>query len=444
MSIFWSLFLLCAYSAAFLVAAYAEPLTWPAAMIGGLLGGIAAGWSWTAQGLYFSRVTVCATEAPLAEHDKSDVHGASDIADSKQSDIPLENSVVVPNEDSKPSSSRTKRMKTNSWDEAKASSYLGGLFSSLYVGLEVVAKLLSAGLLIAAGVGPTFAIFTISAVLASFATLFLPTPPLANKELANQVTGGRALPGIARIRDQAQATIRLFLMSPVIRSIDSFYVLFGTTFAFGDLYLNGQIVSESLGVSAVGWLAAIVPIVATATSFPLAYTGTTTKRKNIGMHIGNLTFLTVGILAFSASATQLKDLGWGIAFVYVLLGIGRGVFETTGKSVIVDFFPGDAATPAYANLHTSSGLAFAIAFVIFEYIPQVAIGVIIFLVAVLSIVLTQIAFNAFDSTQKSKTLDVEDGKLRDQKRIVNMQYAKELEADDGSEIGQSVAEVANA
>jgi len=168
--------------------------------------------------------------------------------------------------------------------------------------------------------------------------------------------------------------------------MSTFNILFGVSLAFADQYMNAEIVAEGLGVSTVGWMTALVPVTAVLGSYPLSILGRTPSGKRIGLWIGGSIFLVVGIIAFSATPNQLRGLRYGIVFMYILLGAGRAVFETTNKAALVDFFPGEEATAAFSNLHTWSGLAFGISFIVYEYISQVAMGVIIFLVATLTIV----------------------------------------------------------
>lgn len=53
-----------------------------------------------------------------------------------------------------------------------------------------------------------------------------------------------------------------------------------------------------------------------------------------------------------------------LIFVYMLHGVGRGIFESTNKAVIADFF-GDHAPAAFANVIWSSGGASALGFFMF-------------------------------------------------------------------------------
>ena len=54
--------------------------------------------------------------------------------------------------------------------------------------------------------------------------------------------------------------------------------------------------------------------------------------------------------------------------LYVLFGIGRGVFESTSKAVFADFFQGPRATAGFANSAMQNGLSGSIGFFIFPMI----------------------------------------------------------------------------
>merc|ERR1719160_447723 len=59
---------------------------------------------------------------------------------------------------------------------------------------------------------------------------------------------------------------------------------------------------------------------------------------------------------------DVKPLLW----LYVVHGIGRGVWESTNKAVILDFFP-DKPMAAFANVIVSSGLASTIGFFMYQF-----------------------------------------------------------------------------
>ena len=72
------------------------------------------------------------------------------------------------------------------------------------------------------------------------------------------------------------------------------------------------------------------------------------------MYFGNAMFF---ILACIVWVTSEEDLGtWGMLVpLYMLQGLGRGIFESTNKGVIADFFPGPKAAAGFANFVVLSG-----------------------------------------------------------------------------------------
>uniref|UniRef100_A0A7S3YY07 Transmembrane protein n=2 Tax=Lotharella globosa TaxID=91324 RepID=A0A7S3YY07_9EUKA len=155
LSIFLSLLLLCLYVAAFLVAAYVPALAWTAVIIGGIMGGFAAGWLWTAQGLYLSRMskyTVLSGAGRRKAEGKNDEDG-------------------------------------DLWNDVEANSMLSGIFGGVYVGTEVLTRIMSSIFFLYVGVGAAFAIFTALAIAAAFSTLYLPVPPEIKDDPSGDIDG---------------------------------------------------------------------------------------------------------------------------------------------------------------------------------------------------------------------------------------------------------------
>jgi hypothetical protein len=73
------------------------------------------------------------------------------------------------------------------------------------------------------------------------------------------------------------------------------------------------------------------------------------------MVFGALCYTSVSLSVLFFSNQELEAMGWGLAYLYVLQGIGRLVFESTNKAVFADFFPKDEVS-AFANLTAWSGL----------------------------------------------------------------------------------------
>ncbi|CAL1170974.1 unnamed protein product [Cladocopium goreaui] len=68
-------------------------------------------------------------------------------------------------------------------------------------------------------------------------------------------------------------------------------------------------------------------------------------------------------LALLSRFVHPKTWGWGVLVFYVLMGIGRAVYESTNKAIFADFFPGEKSAGAFANVFvfgtSASTLAFA-------------------------------------------------------------------------------------
>eukprot|EP00466_Bigelowiella_natans_P001422 jgi/Bigna1/77679/fgenesh1_pg.49_\ len=161
-----------------------------------------------------------------------------------------------------------------------------------------------------------------------------------NKHKKRNMRLGGAIPSPCQ---QLLTTIGLLWKSPIVRFLGVYQMAFGIGQTFGDMYLNGYIVKESLGMANVGWMAAITPSVAALISPVFSYFGASEKGKRSEILLGSSFYAAVGSIAIALSPGALRNLKWGIASLYVCLGVCRGVFETPQKAAIVDFFPGERA-----------------------------------------------------------------------------------------------------
>ncbi|GAB5365898.1 hypothetical protein AAMO2058_001097800 [Amorphochlora amoebiformis] len=401
-SIFTSLMLLVVYVGAFLIATYSEEAAWPAAIIGGFLGGIASAWLWTAQGLYFSRVAKQAVSITANQY----VHKGSSLPensvskshsiDKKLEDIDLsegkyrgsQTELAAPDFtadklEEKNNNNSGKTGDLEPWDEAKANSVLSGIFGGIYVSIEVVMKLLASALFLGGGTHLVFSVFTAAASIAAIATFWIPHPPpgiLNDKKTISNSYGGNY-----RSLELFKSTLRLFYNDAVVRYLALFQINFAVALTFADFHLNAAIVIESLGEGSLGWLAGILSFTAAVSSPILSHIGVTRSGKRIGLIVGSILFGIVGLVSSIATEGQLISMGWGIVILYIMIGVGRGAFETTNKAVLVDFYPGDLATPAFSNNYAWSGFGFSFAFILFAYMSQLAMGVVLLLISLASI-----------------------------------------------------------
>ncbi|CAJ1405035.1 unnamed protein product [Effrenium voratum] len=124
-------------------------------------------------------------------------------------------------------------------------------------------------------------------------------------------------------------------------------VSFGFSVAWLNSRVNAQLV-EALGQPNLGFAGALTTAVAGVTS---KLSGLAEK-KGAFIALGAASFFLVGVLSTVRPAS-----GWGlwVLLFYVLHGIGRGVYESTYKGVLGDFFP-SKAVGAFANVLVQSML----------------------------------------------------------------------------------------
>merc|ERR1719187_1216498 len=88
--------------------------------------------------------------------------------------------------------------------------------------------------------------------------------------------------------------------------------------------------------------------------------------KGIVMVLGCSSYLGVGLIGYLMTEEELINGRWVfLVALYVLVGNGRAVFESTNRAVCADFFP-DTSAGAFSFISIQSGLAGAAGFFIFS------------------------------------------------------------------------------
>jgi len=312
--------LYCCYVFSFLIAfnvgsAENPGGSWAAVEIGAVLGGFAAGWLWTAQGGYFTKVSKAYAEAAGIESDQ-------------------------------------------------ATSYLSGIFATLYVGGEAAMKGLSYVLTNEQIVGPhartiAFVTFPAIAVASAAACVFIDDFSAYNepKKVEGNLFGQKLL-----------LATNFMVEEPKIMLMAGTQVAFGFMAAFVTYYVNGFVVTPYLGVSANGLLGLVIAGTATGAALPLSAVSAKFG-KQVVISLGALVYLIELVVYLSYTAEQMGS--WGrLVPMYILHGLGRAVWEGTNKAVIADYFPGEKSAGAFANVVLQSGLSSAIGFFAFPHATQ--------------------------------------------------------------------------
>jgi MFS family permease len=122
-------------------------------------------------------------------------------------------------------------------------------------------------------------------------------------------------------------------------------VAFGFAAAYLGSYINPQILSKALDKKFIGLMTGILSGLAAVLARLLAPVATHVGKGPV-MAIGSAAFILMVLLSYIVTA----DWGWGVVIFYILMGIGRAVYESTNKAVFADFFPGPKSVGAFANV----------------------------------------------------------------------------------------------
>jgi len=278
-------------------------------IFGSTIGGFGAGWLWTAQGKYFA--------AASQEYSKA-----------------------------------------GGYPQEEINGYFGGIFSTIYVGFEVFMKLFSSVVRDSWHVGGKQFVFTFyatSAIIAAIGMLFVrPLPKAPTTETSTTVD--LCCKKLKDIRTVSR-DVKIWLLGPL-------NFAFGFAASYVAWYLNNKVGSVSVGDSNVGYLAAMIPGYAALAGVPYSYFGKFLG-KWVMMLLGCLSFFTIGLVGYVVPKQTLIDGKWAILIaLYIVMGNGRAVFESTNRAVFADFFPKTSAG-AFALMAFQSGLAGTVGFVVF-------------------------------------------------------------------------------
>lgn len=346
-------------------------LTWVVACGGGAMGGLGAGWLWTAQGIFFGRTAKLYARAS----------GLSLL---------------------------------------EVNSMFAGIFSTCYVGFEVIIKAIASPLVTA---GPKVLphagdhgfmalVFTMLAAVSTLIMIFVKDVP----ELED-TNKGPAPTGCEGVTRKAALAGELFLRERKIRLLGWLQAAFGFTAAFVIGFVNVEVVPIALSGQpsyVTPLMFSVIPFVAAVISLPMTKVANIVGKGPL-MMLGASAYALLSFLVTVLDEKQLGELGLGIVVVYILMGFGRAVFENTNKAVFADFFPQDTEA-AFANVIVESGASSALAFFIFPALEKwfgketgkIIKGSITVVTSLIAIVALHLAFKQYKNEQLVKTLENED------------------------------------
>jgi hypothetical protein len=150
-------------------------------------------------------------------------------------------------------------------------------------------------------------------------------------------------------------------------------------FGFAAAYLNGFINAEplhtalnaatgnpSLAGQIIGYLGAMICVLAVITSKVMEILVSKTRSKTPVVFIGSACFLAMAVLSKIQypNGQGIAGWGWGILIFHVLQGVGRGVYESTNKAVFADLFSGPNIAGAMANAMVQNTASSTVGFAI--------------------------------------------------------------------------------
>lgn len=185
--------------------------------------------------------------------------------------------------------------------------------------------------------------------------------------------------------DISSVTRALLFWRP-LQLLMSYQISFGLSSGLMNYFVNGFIVKPYIGDGYIGILSAISTITAASIAIPYAYISnkSSSGKWSVMMFSGGC-FLFNGILVLIFSNSSLGS--WFIMIPYYIIhGAARGAWESTNKAVIAEYFQlPNQRDIAFASIYFASGLAGAFGYFGYHYMSGTAIAALNSAVAFLSI-----------------------------------------------------------
>merc|ERR1719192_2842212 len=138
----------------------------------------------------------------------------------------------------------------------------------------------------------------------------------------------------------------------------------------------------------------MIPGYAALASVPYSYLGKWLG-KSVMMFAGTCSFAAIGFIGWVVPKQTLINGHWGtMVAIYLIMGNGRAVFESTNRAVYADFFP-ETKEGAFAMLSFSNGIAGMIGFLVFAKfvgISPTLAAVLLFAIGAVALITVPLAF----------------------------------------------------
>jgi len=277
-----------------------EPLQLPVVLLGSAIGGFGAGILWTCQGAFFASVCERVAKAELRE-------------------------------------------------TPAVTAELAGSFAVVFLAMESAVRA-SATLL------TKYANLTYSVVFLLFGVLALAST-IAFAAFASNIESPKPRGSLC---GKALSAVQLW-RDPKILMLQCTNLTFGFAAAWLGGYVSRNILSKALNADFIGFAGALLSALAAVLSRLFGAVAASIGKGPV-VALGAASFFLLGALSrWVGNPTQW---GVGVLLFYVLMGVGRAVYESTNKAIFADFFPGEKSAGAFANVFIFSTGSSSIAFVL--------------------------------------------------------------------------------
>jgi hypothetical protein len=295
-----------------------EALKYGGAVGGSIIAGTGIAWGWSGQGVYFGRVA-------------------------------------------------QKYAKIEGMDLVAVSTKFGSYFAGIFLGLEVLAKVMATVIqLVFKDVKVFFIVYCAVALLSTVAIAFIEDMPDPQQHQRDSVARASML---SMMHAKASAVFMFLLTEPKMQLMAGIQFSFGFYMVFLNEYINASVTSNVFGKAYIGLFAALgaVPWVSMCHNKIDDFFGEHSKS-------AVLVLMTVGFCAIAAPflapqpADQSQFPHFAVFLLYLAAGVARSSYEFSNRSIVVDFFPNDkeAAMPC---IYIFNSLATVTGFLAFPHLP---------------------------------------------------------------------------
>ena len=203
--------------------------------------------------------------------------------------------------------------------------------------------------------------------------------------------------------DGAKQVIQGWYNDPRFLLAGGINVTFGFTSAYMNSYINGTVVKNKFGDGAIGAMAAITPAISGLTTVPIAWYSLKKDAKSPFVWAASVSAFFIAFFGLILPIETLSSLTI-LCLIYSFEGVLRCIFEGINKAIFADFFQKQPEV-AFATIIVQSGGTSALAFILMSAgIQEGVIGGMALFCAVATVPLFLFAQRISVSEEKSSSI----------------------------------------